>query len=85
MEILTKDSSWRDENQITDTDKLEEMREDLKRARLGAESSVSLAARTKVAAAVTSVILSNLIYVHIRVVVVCQVLGVLTSDSQGLL
>jgi hypothetical protein len=39
-EILTED--WRDENQIPDTDGIEEMREDLKRAR--AESSVSVAA-----------------------------------------
>jgi len=37
-EILTED--WRDRNQIPDTDGIEELREDLKRAR--AESSVSV-------------------------------------------
>jgi hypothetical protein len=42
-ETLTKD--WRDENQIPDTDGIEEMREDLKRAR--AESSVSVAGRAR--------------------------------------
>ena len=42
-EILTRD--WRDENQIPDTDGIEEMREDLKRAR--AESNVSAAGRTR--------------------------------------
>jgi hypothetical protein len=42
-EKLTKD--WRDENQIPDTDGIEEMREDLKRAR--AESSVSVAGRAR--------------------------------------
>jgi hypothetical protein len=40
-EMLTEDR--RDENQIPDTDGIEEMREDLKRAR--AESSVSIAGR----------------------------------------
>jgi len=38
-ETLTED--WREENQIPDTDGIEEMREDLKRAR--AESGVSVA------------------------------------------
>jgi hypothetical protein len=42
-EMLTED--WRDENQIPDTDGIEEMREDLKRAR--AESSVSVAGRPR--------------------------------------
>ena len=42
-EILTED--WRDENQIPDTDGIEEMREDLKRER--AESSVSVAGRSR--------------------------------------
>ena len=37
-EILTED--WRDENQILDTDRIEEMQEELKQAR--AESSVSV-------------------------------------------
>ena len=42
-EILTED--WRDENRIQDTDGIEEMREELKRAR--AESSVSVTGRAR--------------------------------------
>ena len=42
-EILTED--WRDENRIPDTDGIEEMREELKRAR--AESSVSVTGRAR--------------------------------------
>jgi hypothetical protein len=42
-EMLTED--WRDDNQIPNTDGIEEIREDLKRAR--AESSVSVAGRVR--------------------------------------
>ena len=61
-EALTED--WRDENQIPDTDGIEELREDLKRAR--AESSVSV---HESRSGGSVILYYNLIYFHIWVVV----------------